>query len=62
MAKHIDKLMNSDETTFYTPIEARVMSTPITSMRPEDREFEVDSGAPTHMMSKKNQAHKRPAQ
>ena len=40
------------QTTFCTPIEAKVMSAP-TSKRPEDREFVVDSGASMHMMSKK---------
>ena len=44
---------NSDKTTFYTPIEERVMPAPITSKRPEKRKFVVDSGASMHMMSKK---------
>ena len=33
--------------------QAKVMSTPIASTRPEEREFVVDSGALMHMMSKK---------
>ena len=39
------------KTTFYTPIEAKVMPAP-TSKRPEDREYVVDSGASVHMMSR----------
>ena len=38
---------------FYIPGEAKVMSTPVTSKRPEEREFVVHSGASMHMMSKK---------
>ena len=52
LAKIMYKLKNSDTTTFYTSIEAKVMSAP-TSTRPEEREFVVDSGASMHMMSKK---------
>ena len=48
----IYKLKNSDKTTFYIPGEAKVMSTPIASKRPEEREFVVGSGASMHMMSK----------
>ena len=33
--------------------EVKGMSTPVTSKRPEEREFVVDSGASMHMMSKK---------
>ena len=53
LAKHMHKLKNSDKTTFYIPGEVKGMSTPITSKRPEEREFVVDSGASVHMMSKK---------
>ena len=52
LAKNICKLKNSDGTTLYTPIEARVMPAP-TSTRPEESEFSVDSGASMHMLSKK---------
>ena len=38
--------------TFRTPVEAKVMPAP-TSKRPAEREFVGDSGASTHMMSKK---------
>ena len=47
------KLKNLDEATFYVPGEVKGKSTPISSKRPEDSEFVVDSGAPMHMMSKK---------
>ena len=50
---NIYKLKNVDRTTFYTPIEAKVMPAP-TSKSPEEPEFEVDSGASVHMMSKKD--------
>ena len=41
------------KTTFYIPGEAKAMSTPIASKRPEERQLVVDSGASMHMMSKK---------
>ena len=53
--KTFNKLKNSDKTTFYTPIEAKVMSAP-SSTRPEEREFVVDPGASMHMMSKKKES------
>ena len=53
LAKHMHKLKNSDETAFYIPCEVKGISTPITSKRPEEREFVVDSGASVHMMNKK---------
>ena len=53
LAKNIYKLKNSDKATIYVPGEAKVMSTPVASKRPEEREFAVDSGASVHMMSKK---------
>ena len=34
-------------------VKSKVMSAPIASKRPEEREFVVDSGASMHMMSKK---------
>ena len=49
LSKNIYKLKNADKATFYIP---GGMSTPITSKRPEEREFVVDSGASMHMMSK----------
>ena len=53
LAKHIYKLQNSDKTTFHVPREVKGISTPVTSKRPEEREFAVDAGASMHMMSKK---------
>ena len=53
LRKNIYKLKKSDKTTLYTLIEERVMPAPITWKRPEERGFVVDSGAPMHMMSKK---------
>ena len=53
LAKNIYKLKNSDRAAFYIPGEAEVMSTPIASKRPAEREFVVDSGASMHMMSRK---------
>ena len=51
LTKNIYMLKNSDKATFHIPGEAKVMSTPIASKRPEEREFAVDSGALMHMMS-----------
>ena len=42
--ENIYKLKNADKATFYSSIEARIMSAP-TSNRPEEREFVDDSGA-----------------
>ena len=52
LTKNIYKLKHWEQATFYTPTEAKVMLEH-TSKRPEEREFVVDSGASTHMMSKK---------
>ena len=51
--KNIYKLKNSDKATFEIPCEFKVMSTPVASTRPEEREFVVDSGASMHMKSNK---------
>ena len=53
LAKKLYKLKNSNKATFNLPGEAKVMSTPIASKRPQEREFVVDSGASMHMMSKR---------
>ena len=53
LAKKIYKLKNSDKATFDVLGEVKGKSTPITSKRPEEREFAVGSGASMHMMSKK---------
>ena len=50
--ENIEKLKNSDKTTFCFLIEAKAMQAPITSKSSEEREFVVDSGASLHMMSK----------
>ena len=53
LAENFYEFKNSDKTTFYISGDAKVMSTPITSKRPEEQEFVVDSGASMLMMSKK---------
>ena len=53
LATNIYKLRNSDKATFYIPGEAKAILTPITSKRPEKREFVVDSGASMHLMNTK---------
>ena len=58
LARHIYKLKNSDKTSFYTCLEARRKPAP-TSIRPEEREFVVDSGASMLMLSKKELTVKR---
>ena len=50
--ENIYKLKNSYRTTFFSPIEAKLMPAP-TSTKPGEREIVVDSGASMHMMSKK---------
>ena len=52
-AKSVCKLRNTDKATFYSPIQVRAMPAP-TSEIPEEREFEVDSGASICMLSKKD--------
>ena len=49
----IYKLKSADKATFYSSIEAKVMTAP-TSKSPEEWEFVVDSGASVHMMRKKD--------
>ena len=53
LAKNVCKLKNSDKSSFYFPIEARATPAP-TSKSSEEREFEVDSGASMHMLSRKD--------
>ena len=43
----------NEKTTYYSPTEARAMPVP-TSKIPEEEKFVVDSGAPMHMLSKKD--------
>ena len=51
LAKHTHNLKNSDKTMFEISGEKGML--PPTSKRLDEREFVVDSGAPMHMMSKK---------
>ena len=53
LAKSVYKLKNTDESTFYSPVEARATPAP-TSKSPEERAFVVDSEASMHMLSKKD--------
>ena len=53
LAKNILKLKEKDKTTFFSPSENRCMPAPST-LKPEEREFVVDSGASLHMISKKD--------
>ena len=53
LAKSIPKLKEKDKTAFFSPSENRCL--PATStLKPEEREFVVDSGASMHMISKKD--------
>ena len=52
LAKHIVKLMEKDKTAFFSPSENWCLPAPST-LKPEEREFVVDSGASMHMISKK---------
>ena len=52
LAKSILKLKEKDKTAFFSRSENRCL--PATStLKPEEREFVVDSGASMHMISKK---------
>ena len=52
VAKNILKLKEKDKTTFFSPSENRCLPAP--NLKPEKREFVVDSGASMHMISKKD--------
>ena len=52
LAKNIFKLKEKDKTIFFSPSENRCLSAPST-LKPEEREFVVDSGAWMQMISKK---------
>ena len=58
LATNICKLKNADKAIFHTPnewVSQGVIVVPApTSKRPEEREFEVDSVASMHMLSKKD--------
>ena len=52
LAKSVLKLKEQERATFFSPSENRCLPSPST-LKPEKREFEVDSGASMHMISKK---------
>ena len=52
LAKNITKLKAKNQATFFSPSENRCL--PASTLRPEEREFVVDSGASMHMISKKD--------
>ena len=53
LAKNIYKLKKTDKTTFFSPTNEWSLPAPST-MKPEEREFVVDSGASMHMVSRKD--------
>ena len=53
MARCILKLKEKHKTTFFSPSENWCLLAPST-IKPEEREFVVDSGAAMHMISKKD--------
>ena len=53
LAKNILKLKEKHETAFFSPSENWCLPAPST-LKPEEREFVVDSGASMHMISKKD--------
>ena len=52
LAKSVLKLKEHERATFFSPSENR--SLPASTLKPEEREFVVDSGASMHMISKKD--------
>ena len=53
LAKNVQKLKEKDETVFFSPSENWCLAAPST-LKPEEREFVVHSGASMHMISKKD--------
>ena len=51
LAKNVFKLKEHQRATFFSPSENRCL--PASNLKPEEREFVVDSGASMHMISKK---------
>ena len=51
LAKSVLKLKEHERVTFFSPSENRCL--PSSTLKPEEREFVVDSGASMHMISKK---------
>ena len=52
LAKNILKLKEKNQATFFSPSENRCL--PASTLKPEEREFVVDSGASMHKISKKD--------
>ena len=52
LAKNVLKLKEHERATFFSPSEN--MCLPASTLKPEEREFVVDSGASMHMISKKD--------
>ena len=52
LAKSVFKLKKHERATFFSPSENRRL--PASNLKPEEREFVVDSGASMHMISKKD--------
>ena len=52
LAKSLLKLKEKNKATFFSPSENRCL--PASTLKPEEREFVVDSGASMHMISKKD--------
>ena len=53
LAKNILKIKGENKTAFFSPSENWCLPGPST-LKPEEREFVVDSGAPMHLISKKD--------
>ena len=52
LAKSVLKIQEHERATFFSPLENRCLSA--STLKPEEREFVVDSGASIHMISKKD--------
>ena len=52
LAKNVLKLKEHQRANFFSPSEKRCL--PASTLKPEEREFVVDSGASMHMISKKD--------
>ena len=52
LARSVLKLKEQERATFFSPSENRYL--PASTLKPEEREFVVDSGASMHMISKKD--------
>ena len=52
LAKNVLKLKKHERATFFSPSENRCL--PASTLKPEEREFVVDSGASMHMISKED--------